>query len=228
MKTMPIDEFNADQLRGFISVARRRLVELTADNCRLAESISGQESAKRAIQVAAAGGHDMVIYGPSGTGADRLVILAAQFGVAAYAVELCPCGRYTDIKRTCECTPGAIRKHWTKVLARPEIRTAAIHTEARSVPFLQVGRPGLDFDTMSEYVGQVGDKPPAELADLDHSGNCFMRQAANKLGFSVDTITVVLSVAATIAALDHNKAVLVQHIAEAIQYRRFDRPMFPA
>lgn len=226
MRKMPIDEYNADQLRGFIAVARHRLIEITSDNVGLAESIAGQESAKRAIQVAAAGGHDMVIYGPSGAGADKLVILAAQFGVAAYAVECCPCGNYTDPKRVCECTPARIRRHWTKIMARPEIKGAAIHSEAPPVPFRQMSRPGLPYSDMAAYIVNAGKRPDSKRPVLDQTCNSLLRQASNELGFSVDTIAVVLDVAASISSLDNSGSIQVHHLAEAIQYRRLDRPGF--
>ena len=228
-KRIDIDKLNADQLRGFISVARRRLIEITADNRRLAENITGQESAKRAIQVAATGGHDVVFYGPSGAGADKLVILAAQFGAAAYAVECCPCGNYTDPKRVCECTPTTIRRHWNKVLARPEIRGAAIHSEVRPVPFRQMSQAGrgLPYDDMAEYIAGAGLRPVTVLSGLNSASQSLMRQATNALGFSADAVNTVLDVATSIAALDHSKAIEVHHLAEAIQYRRLDRPIFP-
>jgi len=219
-KRINIDELNADQLRGFISVARHRLIEITADNAKLAESIPGQEAAKRAIQVAAAGNHDMVICGPSGTDVDRLVILAAQFGVAAYAVECCPCGCYTDPKRICNCTPAAIHRHWNKIKARPEIQGAAIYVEAMPVPFHQIGKPGLSFYDMKKYIEGTGPRPGLEL---DDPCVCLLRQANKVLGCPVATIRSIIDVAATIAALDHRNSIQACHLAESIQYRRFDR-----
>ena len=233
MEKMPIDNYNADQLRGFISVARRRLAEITADTPKLAANIDGQESAKRAIQIAAyvdpddtkALPFDIVFFGPSGAGADKLVILAAQFGVAAYAVKCCPCGKRTDPKRACTCTPGEVRRHWAKVLARPEVLGAAIHCEVRPVTFRQMGQKhGLPYSDMRSYIDQAGPRPFTLICDLDQSCTSIMRQATNELGFPAETVRVVLSIADSIAALDNAPAVKVHHIAEAIQYRRLDRP----
>jgi magnesium chelatase family protein len=57
----------------------------------------------------------------------------------------------------------------------------------------------------------------------DARGTQLLRQAITRLGLSARAFHRILRVARTIADLDGAENVLSGHVAEAIQYRRFER-----
>lgn len=71
---------------------------------------------KRAILVAAAGGHSLLIVGSKGVGKTMLRALASELGLdETFEGTCCPCGKYTDPKAACNCTPEEIeawRREW--------------------------------------------------------------------------------------------------------------------
>jgi magnesium chelatase family protein len=60
----------------------------------------------------------------------------------------------------------------------------------------------------------------------DDAGKRLLAGAVEKLGLSARGHDKVLRVARTIADLEGSEAVRAQHVAEAVQYRALDRPVF--
>jgi magnesium chelatase family protein len=63
----------------------------------------------------------------------------------------------------------------------------------------------------------------ARRSALDEQGATMLKQAISRLGLSARGYHRVLKVARTIAYLVGARAITAAHVAEAIQYRRFDR-----
>ena len=68
--TQPLHMFDTDTasdiIKGRTPAMEARIAEAAADRIDLAE-IKGQDSTKRALEVVAAGGHNLLYVGPSGT-----------------------------------------------------------------------------------------------------------------------------------------------------------------
>ena len=58
---------------------------------------------------------------------------------------------------------------------------------------------------------------------LDASGEAILKQAINEMGLSARAHDKILRVARTIADLDSCSDIRVEHLAEAVQYRKLDR-----
>ena len=70
---------------------------------------------------------------------------------------------------------------------------------------------------------QLGSKEVEKYCLLEKSEQLFLQQAVEKLGLSLRTYHRVLKVARTIADLAHCADINRQHLAEALNYRAFDR-----
>lgn len=85
-------------------IARRNQFE----NNKLVD-IHGQEYAKRALVVAAAGNHSITLFGPKGCGKTLLRHLGHKLGIeTSYETFLCPCG-YWEGSKPCQCDEKLFR-----------------------------------------------------------------------------------------------------------------------
>jgi len=221
-----LSELSAGELRHLIGRAQQQLqFAVFAEYGRnLGARIKGHESVKRAIVVAAVQRQSMAIYGPEGSGKSMLCALAGHFGVAAAEVLCCPCGGFTDPARPCRCTASQLERHWVKAKKRPEVATAAIHIEAPRVPIRHLeGPPGTDEAQMQAQIDGAGTLPDPN--NLDESAKMLLGQASRELGLPVGVIETIKAIAASASALDGDYRIQAHHVAEAIQYRRFDRSL---
>jgi len=169
------------------------------------------------------------------------VTFPARFMLVA-AMNPCPCGYYTDPRKPCRCTANQIERYLNR-LSGPLVDRIDIHVEIPAVPFreLRSQNGGADSATLREQVvkarriqaqrfgsrtvlnAHMGSRLIKQHCRLDQAGEDLLRQAINELGLSARAHDKVLRVARTIADLDGCEDIAVQHLAEAIQYRRLDR-----
>jgi magnesium chelatase family protein len=82
-------------------------------------------------------------------------------------------------------------------------------------------------DTPRVYCNaQMGNKSIEKLCRPDDEGERLLRQAIEKMGLSARAYHRVLKLARTIADMESEHDVRVNHISEAIQYRVLDREYF--
>jgi magnesium chelatase family protein len=177
--------------------------------------------------------------------AGRSVTFPALFTLVG-AMNPCPCGYFGDRKRACHCTPHELLRYRRRI-SGPLVDRIDLHVDVPAVPPTVLsgaggGETSADVrqrvvrarEQQASRVGTRGAHVNARLRGAalrrfctpDDGGKRILSAAVEKLGLSARAHDKVLRVARTIADLEGSEAVRSQHVAEAIQYRGLDRPLF--
>ena len=190
------------------------------------DSMRGNEHVKRAVEVAAVQNHAIVFlaHRPNIPTAKSYAQWLAQFGNENTTVlEPCHCGFYGDVYRECKCSERAIVR-WRN---RPDYRAAqmngAMWSEISYVPFeklVSARKPEAD-EAIVERIerARFNLKAMKQAHELDGASQRLLQAAMRQLALTETQINQMLSVTASIAALDDNRASGVSYLAEALQYR---------
>jgi magnesium chelatase family protein len=160
------------------------------------------------------------------------------------AMNPCPCGNLGHKEKQCVCNPNQIRKYKNKI-SGPLMDRIDIHIE---VPALKVSEltempDGAEssqkikervvkarnlqrerFKNSKIYANaQMSVKDIKKYCVLDDSAKSVLKNAIEKLCLSARAYDRILKVARTIADLQDSENIKTAHVAEAIQYRAFDR-----
>ena len=170
--------------------------------------------------------------------AARQAEFPAEFQLVA-AMNPCPCGYLGHYSGKCRCTPDQVLRYRGKI-SGPLVDRIDLQIEVPAVVENDLLRAGGGESSAavrarvvaahSRQLGRQG-KPNAKLStrEIDEScqpdaaGAALIRQAISRLGLSARGFHRVLKVARTIADLAVEQSISSAHIAEAIQFRRFDR-----
>jgi magnesium chelatase family protein len=170
--------------------------------------------------------------------AARQAEFPARFQLIA-AMNPCPCGYLGHFSGKCRCTPDQVARYRGRI-SGPLLDRIDIHMEVPAVPQEDLLRQtaGEASRVMRERVEHARakmtmrqGKENARLATReidsycapDEKGATLLKQAISRLGLSARGYHRVLRIARTIADLANVARVSDAHVAEAIQYRRFDR-----
>lgn len=183
---------------------------------------------------------------------DRIVTVARVQSTAVFpaafmlvaAMNPCPCGYRGDERRECLCTPGQVARYLSRV-SGPLLDRIDLHVEVPRVA------PGdLPGESAAEPSGRIrarvmraratqrarfGRAAPCCNAEmrprvlrrhcrLEEEGEAFLREAVERLGLSARAQDRAIRLARTIADLEGSDRITAAHLAEAVQYRVFDRP----
>lgn len=182
--------------------------------------IKGQCVAKRALEIAAAGDHSVLLYGPRGAGKATLI---AAFPEATEVIQrdTCTCGNYQHPAKECSCNARLLFR-WTRRVSRLADEFDLV-IEVCPVPVKEWQTPG-----DPRYAECFGHRVAAarefgkahQSIDLtDVSAYRTFEMAARRLGFDIGTGQRILRVARTIANLDGSDLLSAKHVAEAVQYK---------
>jgi magnesium chelatase family protein len=161
------------------------------------------------------------------------------------ALNPCPCGYLTDTKRECHCTQRQVQAYMGKI-SGPLLDRVDIHLEVPAVPYreLRSQADGTPSSSMREQVnvardrqaerfgsrrgtnGRMSHRQVKKFCALDDGGEMLLKQAMQEMGLSARAHDKILRVARTIADLDNSENIAVNHLSEAVQYRRLDRNLF--
>lgn len=167
----------------------------------------------------------------------------ARFMLVA-AMNPCPCGYYGDRSRVCVCTVPQIRRYRAK-LSGPLLDRLDIHLDVPPVPVRELRHdhpPAEGSAAIRERVLAARDRQrrryrsdgiytnaqlkPRQIkryCGLDAAAQDLLEQAMTRLRLSARAHGRILRVARTIADLAGTERIDQTHVAEAVQYRAFDR-----
>lgn len=160
------------------------------------------------------------------------------------AMNPCPCGFLGDTTRECTCTPVQINRYKNRI-SGPLLDRIDIQIEVPRIKYRELK----DNKTKNEssclirervvkarkiqelrFCGttisanaQMGSKEIRSYCELTENGTKLLKDAFERLHLSVRAYNRILKVARTIADMCESAEIGQEHIAEAIQYRSFDR-----
>jgi len=198
------------------------------------EDLAGQMTAKRALEIAAAGDHTVLLIGPRGSG--KSALQSAAIGAPPDISELCYCGNGGSVTRDCVCSPRARFRFERKLIAAQSENDICI--EVTAVPTKEYGAMVAQRGTTAQAAERVArakefaSKRAATPATIDGLVASFDGDSAyrtfemvnRRMGFGPGETLRYLRVARTIADLDASEQLKAKHIAEAVQYRYVVRP----
>jgi magnesium chelatase family protein len=156
----------------------------------------------------------------------------------------CPCGYYNHPDKECVCGPGIVQRYLNKV-SGPLLDRIDLHVEVTPVSFDQMtaDRKSEGSKEIRERVikareiqsrrfadqpniyhnAMMGSQKLKEVCQINEAGNKLLKTAMEKLGLSARAYDRILRVSRTIADLSGKENIMIEHLAEAIQYRSLDR-----
>lgn len=160
----------------------------------------------------------------------QFILLAAQ--------NPCPCGFLGDKKRNCSCMPGQIAKYRRKI-SGPLLDRIDIYLE---VPAVEIEKLSLEISSedsktirkrvikarelqKNRFNGRILTNTEMSNADIKQfcsvteEGLELLKMAISSLNLSARGYHRVLKLARTIADLAESENILIEHIAEGLQYR---------
>ncbi|MBI4193721.1 MAG: YifB family Mg chelatase-like AAA ATPase [Betaproteobacteria bacterium] len=170
--------------------------------------------------------------------AARQAEFPAEFQLVA-AMNPCPCGYLAHHNGRCRCTPDQVARYRSRV-SGPLLDRIDLQLEVPAVPQEDLtraanGEPSAAIRTRvsaarERQLARQG-KPNARLGAREIDRHCapdaqgenLLKQAISRLGLSARAYHRVLKVARSIADLAGAERIAAMHVAEAIQYRRFER-----
>jgi magnesium chelatase family protein len=170
--------------------------------------------------------------------AARQAEFPARFQLVA-AMNPCPCGYLGHHSGKCRCTPDQVARYRSRI-SGPLLDRIDLQIEVPALPQEDLTRqaPGDASPAVRERVTAAREralvrqkKPNTMLATReidkhcapDDKGETLLKQAISRMGLSARAYHRILKVARTIADLASADKISATHIAEAIQYRRFER-----
>jgi len=159
----------------------------------------------------------------------------ARFQLIA-AMNPCPCGWRGSTIKACRCTPDQVTRYQGK-LSGPLLDRIDLHIEVPGVSALQLldAPAGEATEAIRKRAVAARELALARQGKANHAlegseidrhaalepaASRFLHMAATRLGWSARSTHRALKVARTIADLAGSEAIGIEHVAEAVQYRR--------
>jgi len=176
--------------------------------------------------------------------ANSTVTYPANF-ILVGAMNPCPCGFFGDQKRECTCSYREIQRYRAKI-SGPLMDRIDIHIDVPSVPFKDL--TGVGQGESSSHIHQrvlaaktiqekrfhktkihsnamMNTRQIKRFCEIGNRSNALLEKAMDKFGLSARALSRILKISRTIADLAGADSIETAHVAEAIQYRTFDRKL---
>ncbi|MDP8566409.1 YifB family Mg chelatase-like AAA ATPase [Methylophilus aquaticus] len=169
--------------------------------------------------------------------AARQATFPAQFQLIA-AMNPCPCGFYGHFNHRCRCTPEQILRYKNKIsgplLDRIDMNIEVPALKPEELSAAQANETSAQIRERVEAARQqqslrqnkanaaLGPLELSEHCQLNERGNHLLQAAMHKFGLSARAYHRILKVGRTIADLELCQTMSDAHIAEALQYRRYE------
>lgn len=181
--------------------------------------ILGNESAKRALEVALTGSHEVALLACTRAPASDMLRAAARIAkenslpFKGKVIPVCPCGAYGTPKTECNCSVADLKQHAKKMLP-------LLH---RVPMVIEVVEPrASDTTRFNEPEGLLVSRILASRKNQVAQNGCdgaaegLLKMAITEIGADRQN---AVDVASTIARMDGRGSLQAHHISEAIQYQ---------
>lgn len=174
----------------------------------------------------------------------KSLLFPASFMLVA-AMNPCPCGYYTEPKKSCRCNPNKISQYIGKI-SGPLMDRIDIHIEVPAARYqdLTSNIPAESSAQIKERVekareiqrerfkeksilcnAQMSHKQVRKFCELGKEESELLKMAMTELNFSARAYDKILKVSRTIADLAGCENIKTEHLSEAIQYRSLDKQL---
>ena len=166
--------------------------------------------------------------------AGRTTVYPARFQLLM-AANPCPCGNYGVPGRLCLCSARSVEMYWKKfsgpLLDRVDIRIPVVSQEEGESVSSEELRKKIAVAVLAQRTRQ-GKKnvhlSPQEILDfcpLDAASSVFLEGESNRRDFSQRAVSGCLKLARTIADLEGEKDIKLEHLKEAVSFRQDSGPL---
>ena len=169
--------------------------------------------------------------------AARQADFPASFQLIA-AMNPCPCGYLGHHNNKCRCTPDQVARYRAKI-SGPLLDRIDLHIEVPALKEDELMANGsgeasesvrmrverarrLQIERQGKANYLLGSRKVEQYCATDDAGMALLKQAISRLNLSARAYHRILKVARSIADIAGEAAIKPAHIAEAVQYRRFD------
>jgi magnesium chelatase family protein len=159
------------------------------------------------------------------------------------AMNPCPCGYLGDERHACVCGDGDVRRYRSR-LSGPLLDRIDLQVEVPAVPYKELRAEASPVTSAvmrarvlaaretqaTRYAGlpfavngRLSGRWLSKFCAVTPEGHAFLDGAVRRLGLSARAHTRILRIARTIADLDGDADLRVEHLAEAVNLRNLDR-----
>ena len=157
----------------------------------------------------------------------------------------CPCGYYNHPEKECVCGPGVVKRYLNKI-SGPLLDRIDLHVEVTPVSYDELADYSNTAETSKKVVervikardiqnerfdsfenifcnAQMSSKMVRQLCPIDQACRTLLKTAMKELQLSARAYDRIIKVSRTASDLAGSEKILIEHMAEAIQYRSLDR-----